>query len=254
MPTQWWDKSATMSNVKPYEPNSSKKEQVEQMFDNIAHSYDFLNHFFSLGIDIRWRKKAIKLLQPLAPKKLLDVATGTADFALTIASSSLSVSQITGIDISNGMLEIGRKKVTEKKMDERISLLQADSENLPFEDNSFDAITVAFGVRNFENLNKGLAEMLRVLRPGGMAIILEFSKPSKFPMKQLFGLYFKGIMPTVGRLVSKDKRAYAYLPESVNAFPEGRDFVDILTKVGYNNIQLRSLTGGVATLYSGTKA
>lgn len=243
-----------MSNVKPYEPNSSKKEQVEQMFDNIAHSYDFLNHFFSLGIDIRWRKKAIKLLQPLAPKKLLDVATGTADFALTIASSSLPVSQITAIDISNGMLEIGRKKVTEKKMDERISLLQADSENLPFEDNSFDAITVAFGVRNFENLNKGLAEMLRVLRPGGMAIILEFSKPSKFPMKQLFGLYFKGIMPTVGRLVSKDKRAYAYLPESVNAFPEGRDFVDILTKVGYTNIQLKSLTGGVATLYSGTKA
>lgn len=243
-----------METVKPYQPDTSKKEQVEQMFDNIAHSYDFLNHFFSLGIDIRWRKKAIKLLQPLAPRTMLDVATGTGDFALTIAASKLPVEKITGIDISNGMLDVGRKKVTAKNLDQRITLLQADSENLPFEDNSFDAITVAFGVRNFENLEKGLAEMLRVLKPGGMAVVLEFSKPRRFPMKQVFGLYFRRIMPAVGNAVSKDKRAYSYLPESVNAFPEGQDFASILSKVGYKEVNFKPLTGGVATLYSGLKA
>jgi demethylmenaquinone methyltransferase / 2-methoxy-6-polyprenyl-1,4-benzoquinol methylase len=242
-----------MTEVKPYAANAGKKEQVEHMFDNIAHSYDFLNRFFSLGTDIRWRNKALRTLNDIAPERLLDVATGTADFALQIAGSRLPVKHITGIDISAGMLDIGRQKVAKKQWGDKIELIKADSENLPFESGRFDAVTVAFGVRNFEHLEKGLAEMLRVLRPGGKAVVLEFSKPRKFPMKQLFGFYFRFIMPGIGRLVSKDKRAYEYLPESVAAFPEGQDFADILSRVGYRDIRIKALSGGIASIYTATK-
>ena len=243
-----------MSNpvVKPYN-QSSKKEEVEQMFDNIAHKYDFLNHFFSLGIDILWRKKAIRLIQKSNPKQILDVATGTGDFAILTAKQYADVDAITGIDISEGMLEVGRKKVQEKNLQQKISFKKADSESLPYADASFDAITVAFGVRNFENLELGITEMYRVLRPGGVIAIIEFSKPKQFPIKQLFGFYFKWIMPTIGNWLSKDSRAYTYLPESVDAFPEGEAFKSILSKIGFSKVQIISLSGGIASIYFATK-
>lgn len=240
------------SPVTPYATEASKKEQVAEMFDNIAHSYDFLNHFFSLGIDKRWRKKAIKLFSDNPPATLLDVATGTGDFALS-AQKHLNGTHVTGVDISEGMLDIGREKVKKKGLQEHITLTYGDSENLPFEANSFDAYTAAFGVRNFQNLEAGLADMFRVLKPGGTGVVLEFSQPRKFPMKQLFGFYFKRVMPTVGKLVSKDGRAYTYLPESVASFPDGQDFLDILTKLGYQNPRSISLTGGIASIYIGQK-
>ena len=193
--------------VKPYKDSSlSKKEQVAEMFDNIAGNYDFLNHFLSMGIDIYWRKRLVKRLTKQAPKYILDVATGTGDLA--IAMLKANPDKIIGIDISNGMLEVGRKKMKEKGLEDRITLQQADSENLPFEDNSFDAVSVSFGARNFENLEKGLTEMCRVLRPGGKLYILEFSQPTVFPFKQLYRFYFKYILPLVGKIVSKDKAAY----------------------------------------------
>jgi demethylmenaquinone methyltransferase/2-methoxy-6-polyprenyl-1,4-benzoquinol methylase len=243
-----------MSNpvVKPYN-QSSKKEEVEQMFDNIAHKYDFLNHFFSLGIDILWRKKAIRLIQKSNPKQILDVATGTGDFAILTAKQYADVDAITGIDISEGMLEVGRKKVQEKNLQQKISFKKADSESLPYADASFDAVTVAFGVRNFENLELGITEMYRVLRPGGVIAIIEFSKPKQFPIKQLFGFYFKWIMPTIGNWLSKDSRAYTYLPESVDAFPEGQAFKSILSKIGFSKVQIISLSGGIASIYFATK-
>jgi demethylmenaquinone methyltransferase/2-methoxy-6-polyprenyl-1,4-benzoquinol methylase len=240
--------------VKPYaKSEATKKEQVAEMFNNIAHSYDFLNHFFSLGIDIRWRKKALAILKKESPKTILDVATGTGDFALQTVSSHLNPESVIGVDISEGMLEQGRIKIAKKNLSHIIQLRYGDSENLPFGDNSFDAFTVAFGVRNFENLSKGLTEMLRTLKPGGMGVILEFSKPAKFPMKQLFGFYFKRIMPTVGKMVSKDSSAYTYLPQSVAAFPEGEDFLTIMRQCGYKNCYRKELTGGVATIYIGKK-
>ena len=243
-----------MSNpvVKPYN-QSSKKEEVEQMFDNIAHKYDFLNHFFSLGIDILWRKKAIRLIQKSNPKQILDVATGTGDFAILTAKQYADVDAITGIDISEGMLEVGRKKVQEKNLQQKISFKKADSESLPYADASFDAVTVAFGVRNFENLELGITEMYRVLRPGGVIAIIEFSKPKQFPIKHLFGFYFKWIMPTIGNWLSKDSRAYTYLPESVDAFPEGEAFKSILSKIGFSKVQIISLSGGIASIYFATK-
>lgn len=238
--------------VIPYkEQKGGKKEQVATMFNNISKKYDFLNHFLSLGIDILWRKKAIKLLKPHQPKIMLDIATGTGDFALE--ALSLNPSKIVGIDISEGMLNVGRKKIQEKGVDEIISLQLGDSENLVFESNYFDAYTVGFGVRNFENLEKGLSEMLRVLKPNGKAIILEFSKPKKFPIKQLYNFYFIKILPFIGKLVSKDNSAYTYLPESVNAFPEGNDFVNILTNIGYKEVKSISLMFGIASIYTGTK-
>jgi demethylmenaquinone methyltransferase/2-methoxy-6-polyprenyl-1,4-benzoquinol methylase len=237
--------------VKPYNSDKSKKEEVEQMFDNISVKYDFLNHFLSLGIDRIWRKKAVKELKEVNPKKILDIATGTGDFA--IANMKLEPEEIVGIDISNGMLEVGRKKMRKKKIDHIISMKQADSENLPFDDDYFDGLTVGFGVRNFENLEKGLAEMLRVVRTGGKVVILEFSKPKKFPVKQSFTFYSKYIIPVLGKRISKDEKAYAYLPESVEAFPEGKEFEDILIKLNYKNVRSSLVSGGIATIYTGIK-
>ena len=241
----------SQKTVKPYNSDKSKKEEVEQMFDNISVKYDFLNHFLSLGIDRIWRKKAVKELREVNPKKILDIATGTGDFA--IANMKLQPEEIVGIDISNGMLEVGRNKMRKKKVDHIITMKQADSENLPFEDDYFDGLTVGFGVRNFENLEKGLSEMLRVIRPGGKAVILEFSKPKKFPIKQSFTFYSKYIIPILGKSISKDEKAYAYLPESVEAFPEGKQFENILIKLNYRNVKSSIVSGGIATIYTGIK-
>lgn len=242
-------------SVTPYKnQQTGKKAQVAEMFDNIAHSYDFLNHFFSLGIDVLWRKKAIRILNKEMPKTVLDVATGTGDFAIEAARMKCGATEIQGVDISVGMLEVGKEKVKKKGFDQLITLQEADSAALPFSDNYFDAYTVGFGVRNFEVLENGLKDMQRVLKPGGLGIILEFSKPKKFPMKQLFAFYFKILMPSIGKLVSKDNRAYTYLPESVSAFPEGDRFLEILHSCGYTNCKRISLTGGIASIYLGRKA
>lgn len=238
--------------VVPYkEDSSTKKQQVARMFDSISGRYDFLNHFLSLGIDILWRKKAIALLRDLQPKTILDVATGTGDFS--IEALSLKPEKIIGVDISEGMLEVGRQKMRKRKIDSIIELRLGDSENLPFTDNFFDAVIVAFGVRNFEDMKGGLTEMLRVVKPGGKVIVLEFSRPSKFPMKQLYRVYFTTILPLIGRWVSRDQAAYRYLPESVQAFPDGKDFVKILSDIGYKNPQCNPLTFGISSLYWGTK-
>jgi len=238
--------------VVPYkEDPGAKKQQVARMFDNISGKYDFLNHFLSLGIDIVWRKKAIRKLLDLHPREILDVATGTGDFA--VESLSLKPDRVIGVDISEGMLEVGRKKLERRGLNQKIELRKADSENLPFEDNHFDAVIVAFGVRNFENLQQGLSEMLRVVKPGGRIVILEFSKPSKFPMKQLYNVYFTTILPMIGRWISKDQAAYRYLPESVKAFPDGKDFLNLLTSLGYKNPQCDPLTFGISSLYWGSK-
>lgn len=224
------------------------------MFDNIAHSYDFLNHFFSLGIDRIWRKKAIRILKKENPESILDIATGTGDFALqAIRKGVPKTGKITGLDISNGMLEIGRKKITKRDLSDRIEMVQGDSENLPFNDNTFDATMVAFGVRNFQNLQKGLQDMYRVIKPDALCVVLEFSKPKMFPLKQVFGFYFKRVMPAFGKLVSKDSRAYTYLPESVDAFPEGEQFIKIMSDCGYKSPQQKKLFGGVASIYWGRK-
>jgi len=221
------------------------------MFDNIAGNYDFLNHFLSMGIDIYWRKRLVKRLTKQAPKYILDVATGTGDLA--IAMLKADPDKIIGIDISNGMLEVGRKKMKEKGLEDRITLQQADSENLPFKDNSFDAVSVSFGARNFENLEKGLTEMCRVLRPGGKLYILEFSQPTAFPFKQLYRFYFRYILPLVGKIVSKDKAAYTYLPESVGAFPYGKKLNEIIDNCGYTNAKNYPLTMGIASIYIAEK-
>lgn len=249
------------TRVTPYSSADaeSKKQQVARMFDNIAHSYDFLNHLFSFGIDVLWRKRAIRLLKShwnghAGPFRLMDMATGTADFAIEALRMNLKNTHVTGVDISPGMLEVGRKKVSKRGWDKSIELIEGDSADLPFEDETFDAYTVAFGVRNFENLDQGMREMFRVLRPGGIGLVLEFSKPKKFPMKQLFGLYFKFIMPTIGRLVSQDAAAYTYLPESVDAFPEGPEFMKRMEEAGYLDCRQIKLTGGIASIYTGTKA
>jgi demethylmenaquinone methyltransferase/2-methoxy-6-polyprenyl-1,4-benzoquinol methylase len=242
-----------MSNkvVKPYNSDRSKKEEVAEMFNNISGRYDFLNHFLSLGIDHLWRARAVKELREINPKRILDIATGTGDFA--IANLKLKPEEVVGIDISSGMLEVGKEKMKKKKVDHIVSMQLGDSEDLPFGDNYFDGLTVGFGVRNFENLEKGLAEMLRVIRPGGKAIILEFSKPKMFPIKQAFGFYSKYFIPFFGKRISKDEKAYAYLPESVAAFPEGKDFENVLEKLNYKNIKSIPVSGGIATIYVGTK-
>ncbi|NVK04015.1 MAG: bifunctional demethylmenaquinone methyltransferase/2-methoxy-6-polyprenyl-1,4-benzoquinol methylase UbiE [Flavobacteriia bacterium] len=241
-----------MAEVKPYSTEEgSKKEQVAKMFDNISARYDFLNHLLSLGIDKGWRRKVVRIVSATQPTKVLDIATGTADLA--IALSKIDGAHITGVDISAGMLKVGGEKIDKKGLSERIALQLGDSEQLPFEDNSFDAITVAFGVRNFENLEAGLSEMLRVVKPGGKVVVLEFSQPTGFPFKQIYRFYFKYILPTIGRLVSKDQSAYTYLPESVDAFPYGQRFLDILGKLGYSKAVARPVTFGVATIYTATK-
>ena len=238
-------------DVVPYKDTLSKKDQVAKMFNNISRRYDFLNQLLSLGIDKLWRKKAIAALHILQPRQILDVATGTGEFALE--ALTLNPDKIVGIDISEGMLEIGRKKILAKHLASKIELIQGDSENIPFEQNKFDAVTVAFGVRNFENLKTGLSEILRVLKPGGMLVILEFSKPSKFPFKQVYNFYFRSILPKIGSIVSNDKAAYTYLPKSVEAFPDGEDFLHILHDVGFKNTKCSSLTFGISSIYIGTK-
>ncbi|MCO6500598.1 MAG: bifunctional demethylmenaquinone methyltransferase/2-methoxy-6-polyprenyl-1,4-benzoquinol methylase UbiE [Vicingus serpentipes] len=239
-------------SVVPYKKEAgSKKEQVATMFNNISRKYDFLNHFLSLGIDILWRKKAIRMLKASQPKYILDMATGTGDFALE--ALSLNPKKIIGVDISEGMLAVGKEKIKIKGVDPIIELALGDSEKLDFKDNTFDAYTVGFGVRNFENLEKGLSEMLRVLKPNGTAVILEFSKPKTFPIKQIYHFYFNQVLPGIGKLVSKDNSAYTYLPESVNAFPEGEDFVNILKNLNYKNIEATPLLFGIASIYKATK-
>ena len=238
--------------ITPYSSAETKKEQVATMFNNISGTYDFLNHFLSAGIDIIWRKKAIKELLALKPQKILDVATGTGDFAFE-AIKILKPKQVIGVDISVGMLDVARKKIAERKLSDVFSVQTGDSEGLLFEDNTFDAITVAFGVRNYENLEKGLADMLRVLKPGGKIVILEFSKPRVFPIKQLYNFYFKYVTPFFGGLFSKDKKAYAYLEESVQAFPDGKNFTTLMDKVGYQYTKHRSLTFGISAIYTGVK-
>jgi demethylmenaquinone methyltransferase / 2-methoxy-6-polyprenyl-1,4-benzoquinol methylase len=238
--------------VKPYgDSEKSKKEEVAEMFNNISAKYDFLNHFLSLGIDKIWRKKAVKMLKEIKPQRILDIATGTGDFA--IESLSLNPKEVIGLDISEGMLEKGREKMIKRKIDHIISMQLGDSENIPYEDNYFDALTVGFGVRNFENLEEGLSEMLRVVRPGGKILILEFSKPKKFPVKQYYAFHSKYIIPFFGKRISKDEKAYAYLPESVAAFPEGREMELILEKLNYKNVKSHLVSGGIATIYAGTK-
>ena len=239
--------------VKPYEKEEdTKKSQVSRMFNKIAPYYDFLNRLLSLGIDTIWRTKAINQLKSENPKRIIDIATGTADLAIE-ATKQLNPEQVVGIDISTEMLEIGRKKIDKKKLDSTIELMEADSENLPFENNTFDAATVAFGVRNFENLEKGLSEINRVLKQGGTLVVLEFSKPKIFPFKQMFNLYFKYLLPFIGKFTSKDPKAYRYLYESVQAFPDGKKFVNILEKTGYNSIRCISLTLGICSIYTGKK-
>lgn len=239
-------------SVKPYSEEGSKTKQIATMFDNIAHRYDFLNRSLSMGIDIIWRKKAIAQLKPIKPKTILDVATGTGDFALE--AMSLNPDKITGVDISVGMLDLGKEKIAKKNLSDKIEMVVGDSENLPFQDNTYDAATVAFGVRNFENLQKGLTDINRVLRPGGKLVVLELSTPKKFPIKQLFGFYFNNILPLFGRLLSKDDSAYTYLPESVNAFPDGEDFKKVMAEAGFKNNTSKALTFGICSLYTGVKA
>ena len=232
--------------------NLSKKAQVAEMFNNIAGRYDFLNHFLSLGIDKGWRKKAIAAVGTVVPKTILDVASCTGDMAIA-AAVKLHPQHIKGIDIADQMLEVGRKKIATQKLDGIISLQTGDSEAIPFKTGEFDAVMCAYGVRNFEHLEAGLKEMQRVLRPGGKVVILEFSHPTRFPVKQLFGFYFRFILPALGRLVSKHSKAYTYLPESVMAFPEGKRFCEILKQCGFKDAAARPLTFGITTLYTAVK-
>ncbi|WP_346316265.1 bifunctional demethylmenaquinone methyltransferase/2-methoxy-6-polyprenyl-1,4-benzoquinol methylase UbiE [Chitinophaga sp. YIM B06452] len=245
--------SNDVQKVVPFEGSKlSKKEQIAHMFDDIAGRYDFLNHFMSMGIDVQWRKKALRLLQPLQPKTMLDVATGTGDVAI-MAQRMLQPEKIIGIDISEGMLALGREKVTKAGLDSVITLQQGDSETISFPDATFDAITAAFGVRNFENLEKGLAEMCRVLKPGGKAVILEFSNPTKTPVKQLYNFYFRYITPLIGKWIARNKAAYSYLPDSVKAFPQGQAMCDILHKVGFQAVTCKTLTFGICSIYCATR-
>ena len=238
--------------VTPYKDSDrQKKQQVEQMFDQIAPKYDFLNHFLSLGIDKLWRKKAIRILSNFKSDEILDVASGTGDFA--IAASKLKPRKIVGFDLSEQMLNVGRTKVKQLGLDGLIEFRKGDSEDMPFSDEQFDAIIVAFGVRNFENLEEGLKEFMRVLKNDGVVLILEFSKPKYFPMKQLYFFYFFKILPFIGRMVSKDQSAYSYLPESVMAFPDDQRFLNLLQRIGFSRTRQHRLTFGIATIYQAQK-
>lgn len=239
--------------VTPYkDPSATKKQQVATMFNNISKTYDFLNHFMSLGIDVLWRKMAIRELLRDRPKNMLDVATGTGDFAFE-AIRILKPEKITGVDISKGMLAIAQQKIEKRGLQHIFEVKEGDSEGLLFDDGTFDAVTVAYGVRNFENLEKGLKDMLRVLKPGGKVVILEFSKPKRFPIKQLYNFYFHFITPTIGKIFSKDSSAYTYLPESVAAFPDGNAFTNLMQTVGYRNTKSRPLAFGICSIYTGIK-
>ncbi len=240
------------SQVKP-NPNSdaSKKQQVEEMFDNISPRYDFLNHFLSLGVDYSWRTKVRKNVNSFGAKYILDVATGTADLAIEM--TNIEGSNIVGVDISQGMLDFGQIKLNQKNLTSRIRLTQADSEKLPFQEGDFDAVTVSFGVRNFENLLTGLAEMHRVLKPGGPMVVLEFSKPTHPIFSRLYWFYFKNILPLMGKLLSRSTNAYTYLPQSVAAFPEGEEFVQKAKSVGFSHVTYKPLTFGICTMYTCVK-
>jgi demethylmenaquinone methyltransferase / 2-methoxy-6-polyprenyl-1,4-benzoquinol methylase len=229
----------------------NKKEQVRHMFDDISGRYDFLNHFLSFGVDYRWRRKFVNLLAGYKPSEILDVATGTGDLALLMCSDSQV--RVTGIDLAAGMLAIAEKKAQKAGYGDRITFQQGDAEHLPYPDNVFDAVTVAFGVRNFEDLGKGLSEMRRVLKSGGVMMVLEFSHPGSFPWKQAYGFYSRFVIPVIGRTVSKNKHAYSYLPESVAAFPSGEDFQRIMREAGLKNTTGRPLTFGISTIYTGEK-
>lgn len=241
-----------LSKVKPYKDSDlGKKEQVTKMFDNISGNYDDLNRVISFGIDVSWRKKVVALVKATNPKTILDIATGTGDLAINLAETNAD--RIIGLDISNGMLEIGKQKVNKKGLESTIEMVLGDSENMPFEDNYFDAITVAFGVRNFEALEKGLAEIYRVLKPGGTFVILETSMPTKTPYKQGYKFYTKSILPIIGKVFSKDKSAYKYLCESASVFPFGEALNNILRKIGFINVNDLPQTFGVATIYTSSK-
>lgn len=237
--------------ITPYQDQSSKKEQVAKMFDTISENYDGMNRVISFGTDIAWRKKVLKTVQDLQPETILDIATGTGDLAILMANSSAK--KIIGLDISAGMLEVGKKKIAQKLLSNKIEMVLGDSENIPFADNYFDAVTVAFGIRNFEHLEKGLSEILRVLKPNGKLVILETSVPEKFPYKQGYHLYTKYILPNLGRLFSKDKTAYTYLSESAKAFPYGEVLNNKLRKIGFLEVQSFPQTMGVATIYHASK-
>jgi demethylmenaquinone methyltransferase/2-methoxy-6-polyprenyl-1,4-benzoquinol methylase len=238
--------------ITPYKDSDlNKKKQVEQMFDTISTNYDGLNRVISFGIDVKWRKKVVQLVGNTNPDSVLDIATGTGDLAISLAGTGAS--QVIGLDLSEGMLAVGRKKIAEKGLSERIEMIQGDSEALPFEDNSFDGITVAFGVRNFEDLEKGLSEIYRILKPGGIFVVLETSVPTKFPFKQGYHFYTRNLLPVIGKLFSKDKVAYSYLSESAAAFPYGENFNNILRKTGFINVEDKPQTMGVATIYTASK-
>ena len=241
----------SMAEVKPYSAEGSKKQQVAEMFDNISKRYDFLNHLLSLGIDKGWRNKVVRMVKADNPTHVLDVATGTGDLAIALSKGMPGVA-IKGADISAGMLEIGKEKV-KKGGYTNVELILGDGENLPFDANTFDAVTVAFGVRNFENLEKGLQDLYRVIKPGGQLVVLEFSQPEKAPFKQLYNFYFKNILPGIGKMVSKDARAYTYLPESVQAFPYGDAFLKKLAASGFTSNTSRTVTFGIASIYQGRK-
>ena len=238
--------------VTPYKDSKlTKKKQVEQMFDNISDNYDGLNRVISLGTDVKWRKKVVATVAATNPESILDIATGTGDLAIQMVNTGAK--RIVGLDLSEGMLKVGRKKISKQNLDKRIEMIQGDSENLPFENNSFDAITVAFGVRNFENLEKGLEEIFRVLKPGGIFVVLETSVPTKFPYKQGYRFYSNLILPVIGKIFSKDKDAYSYLSESAASFPYGANFNNILQKIGFIDVEDLPQTFGVSTIYTASK-
>jgi demethylmenaquinone methyltransferase/2-methoxy-6-polyprenyl-1,4-benzoquinol methylase len=238
--------------IKPYKDSElGKKEQVAQMFDNISENYDDLNRVISLGIDVKWRKKVVEIVGKKKPKQILDIATGTGDLVLMMAS--LNPDRIVGLDISAGMLEVGKRKIEKAKLSDKIEMIVGDSEEMPFNENTFDAITVSFGVRNFANLDKGIKEIARVLKPTGVLVILETSNPTKFPFKQGYKFYTNFILPIIGKIFSKDKVAYSYLSESANSFPFGEAFNNILQKNGFTNTKDTPVTFGVATIYTASK-
>jgi demethylmenaquinone methyltransferase/2-methoxy-6-polyprenyl-1,4-benzoquinol methylase len=239
-------------HIKPYkDSDKGKKEQVAQMFDNISENYDGLNRVISFGIDVKWRKKVVAIVGKDNPKQILDIATGTGDLAIMMAD--LNPDRVVGLDISAGMLEVGKQKITKANLSNKIEMIVGDSENMPFENNTFDAITVSFGVRNFANLDKGLTEINRVLKPGGTLVILETSVPTKFPYKQGYAFHTAVILPIIGKLFSKDKVAYSYLSESANSFPFGEKFNNILLKNGFTTAIDKPVTFGVASIYTATK-
>lgn len=238
-------------HIKPYGNDGKKSEQVEEMFDNIAPAYDKLNHTLSMGIDRSWRKKAIKR-SAFQPRRIMDVATGTGDFAI-LACRELQPDTLIGTDISEGMMNVGREKVKQAQLSDKISFAREDCTSLSFADESFDAVTVAFGIRNFDGLDKGLSEMCRVLVPGGHLVILELSTPDRFPMKQLFTVYSKVVIPLLGKCISKDNSAYTYLPQSIRAFPQGEIMQGVIRKAGFSEVRFKRLTFGICTLYIAKK-